>query len=236
MLDRDRQILVTVARFGQASPANIREIHFHELASLTPMRRTLSRMVQNKLLRRVERRMVGGSGAGSGQYVYALGSVGWRLMQREGRYSPSRVVNYHTLAIIDAYTEIKRLENEGRLQIDAYEAEPDSWRNIKGADLRPDLYVKVSEQFRARSISLWVEVDLGTERPRQIKEKLAGYWHAYQHADDSDLTVYPSVVFLAPDDARERELRHIINEGKNEEAKKLFITSTIGDFTSLIFS
>lgn len=215
---------------------NIRELHFHNLASPTPMYRALERLVAGKYLRRVERRMVGGTGAGSGQYVYALGSVGWRLMQREGGYSPSRVINYHSLGIIDAYTELKRLENSGRIQIEAYETEPDSWRRIQGVDLRPDLYVKVSEPFRQRTVSLWLEIDLGTERPRQIKEKLANYWHAYRHATEDDLSVYPSIVFLAPDEERERELRHIIGEGKNEDAKKLFITSTISDFAALFFS
>lgn len=236
ILDRDRQIITTVARFGQASPANIRELHFHGLSSDTPMYRALSRLVEQKYLRRVERRMVGGSGAGSGQYVFALGSAGWRLMQREGKYSPARTVNYHSLAIIDAFTELKYLEHQGRIQVDIYETEPDSWRSIQGADLRPDLFVKVSDPIRRKRWSLWLEIDLGTERPRQIKEKLANYWHAYKHASADDLDVYPSIVFLAPDDERERELRHIINEGKNQEAKKLFITSTIKDYAALFFS
>ena len=214
---------------------HIRELHFHENASETPLHRALKRLVEQGYLRRVERRMVGGNGAGSGQYVYSLGPVGWRLMQREGRYSPARSINYHTLGIADAFTELKRLENAGRIQIETYETEPDSWRMIQGADLRPDLYVKVSDPFKGRSMSLWLEIDLGTERSRQIREKLAAYWHAYRHATDADLSVFPLVVFLAPDDEREWELRDIVATGK-EEAQALFLTSTIYNFTGLIFS
>jgi hypothetical protein len=234
MLDRDRQIVLSIGRFGQLSTKNLNELHFHDRASMTPMYRTLERLVERKYLARIERRMVGGTGAGSGQYVYQLGSAGWTFCRREGRYWPYRAVSYHTLAIADAYIELLKLERSGAIRIDGFSTEPDSWLTVAGADLRPDLHVDVADLYRRRSVSLWLEIDMGTERQKQVKDKLARYWHAYQHADSSTLPVVPLVLFIAPDEARERELKWMIDRGP-EEAQALFMVSNMDGFASLLF-
>lgn len=233
--DRDRQIVLSIGRFGQLTAGHVRTMHFHDLASLTPSYRALDRLVERKYLARIERRMVGGNGAGSGQYVYQLGSAGWALCQREGRYWPFRTVNYHTLAIVDTYVELLELERVGKIRIEGFATEPDSWLNIAGSDLRPDLHVELADLHRQRSLSLWIEIDLGTERQRAIKDKLARYYHAWQFADERQLSVFPLVLFLAPDDVRARELRWIIERGE-EEAQKLFLVSTPSEFAGLLFS
>lgn len=235
MHDRDRQILLTVARFGQASAGQLRSLHFADVSSVTPLRRALKRLVAHRLLAVIERRMVGGSGAGSGQYVYQLGSAGWTFTGRAGRYYPLRVVNYHTLAIVDAYVELVEMEREGRLSIEAVSSEPDSWMTIAGADLRPDLYVELTQDFTGRRWFLWLEIDMGTERQKAIKDKLARYWHAYQSATEEDLPAFPLVVFIAPDDARARELRWIVERG-SEDAQRLFFVLTPSEWPRLLLS
>jgi hypothetical protein len=234
ILDRDRLIVLSIGRFGQLTFEHLRIMHFSGLASDTPLKRALIRLRGSGHVKVIERRLVGGSGAGSGQYVYQLGSAGWSLTRRQGKYWPFRTVDYHTLGIADAYVELLKLEQAGRARLDGFATEPDSWALIAGADLRPDLHVDVADLGRRRNTSLWIEIDMGTERQKAIKDKLARYWHAYQHATEKDLPSFPLILFIAPDDARARELRWIIERG-HKDAQDLFLVSTMPQFVGLMF-
>lgn len=234
MLDRDRQIVMSVGRWRQLPSAAIAALHFHELASSQPMYNALNRLVERKYLSRLERRMVGGTGAGSGQYVYQLGPQGWKLYGREGKYWPYRAVDYHTLAIADSYIELLELEHAGRVEILTHSTEPETWVRVAGVDLRPDLFVEVGDLARGRRVSLWLEIDMGTERQAKIKEKLANYWFAFQNVSENELPVFPLVVFIAPDELRARELRYFIEQGP-KEAQDLFLVSTASEYARLLF-
>jgi len=233
--DRDRQIVLSIAKFGQLASAHIATLHFNDLASGTPMWRAMTRLVERGYVKRIERRLVGGTGAGSGQFVFQLGRAGHAISQRPGKYWPFRTVDYHTLAIADAYIELLQLERAGRVRIDGFSTEPESWIEIAGADLRPDLHVDVADLGKRRNMSLWIEIDMGTERQKAIKDKLARYWHAYQHATEDDLSSFPLILLIAPDDARARELRWIIERG-DKDAQALFLVSTMPEFAGLMFS
>lgn len=235
ILDRDRQIVMSIARFGQLTASHLRTMHFQQHASQTPLDRALKRLVESRFIARIERRMIGGSGAGSGQYVYQLGSAGWTLAGRAGRYWPARTVNYHTLAIADAYRELLELEHKGRIEIVGFTTEPETWRTVGGVELRPDMFIQIGNVFKGTLTSLWLEVDMGTERQKQIKDKLALYWQARQRTDASELAVFPRVIFVAPDEHRATELRWIVEQGP-EEAQDLFLISTADEFAALIFS
>lgn len=232
-LDRDRLIVLSVARFGQLTAGHLRAMHFYDLASQTPLDRALKRLVERRYLARIERRMVGGTGAGSGQYVYQLGRQGWALAGREKAYHPYRSVHYHTLAIADVYVELLYLQQDDRIEIDNYITEPETVTAIAGVELRPDLFAEVYDHINGRTVTLWVEVDMGTERMSIIRKKLADYWHAYQHADEGQ--VFPQVLFIAPDRERAKELRYTVAQGA-EEAQELFVVSTLHEFTGLYFS
>jgi hypothetical protein len=179
--------------------------------------------------------MIGGNGAGSGHYVYQLASKGWELCKREGRYWPFRSVNYHSLAIADAYVALKEAEYTGLVKILGAVTEPDTWRVIAGAKIRPDLDLVLGLPIKRISLSLWVEVDLGTERASQIKEKLARYWHAYKHATENDLDTFPVILFLAPDQERVEELQGLIARGE-KEAASLFMVALISAFPTFLLS
>ena len=232
--DRDRQIVQTVARFGQLTSGQISELLFHDGSSPTRPSRALNRLLQSRHLARIERRLIGGTGAGSGHYVYQLGTQGRKYLGREAGY-PYRAVHYHTLAIADAFIGLKRLEREGTIEIIGMATEPDTWQTIAGADLRPDLFVELGIPSKGITLSLWIEMDMGTERQKQLKEKLARYWHAYQHATESDLKVFPVVLFLAPDDERVKELSYLVNSGP-DEAKALFMVQHQGSFPQLLLA
>ena len=233
LLDRDRQIVLSVARFGQLAAGQIHALHFDGLTQ-TPTDRALKRLVELRMLARIERRMVGGTGAGSGQYVYQLGSMGWVLAGKAGRYYPQRAVNHHTLAIVDAYLELLQVERTGLIEIRGFFTEPDSWRTIEGIELRPDLFIEVLDVYRGRTLHLWLEIDMGTERPKKITDKLAAYWYAYQHSSEAAMPQSSAVFFLAPDDDRAKTLSWIIEQG-DEDAQKLFAAFTISSFASLLF-
>lgn len=234
LLDRDRQIVMSIGRFRQLAAAHIQALHFSELKSSEMLYRALRRLVERKYLARIERRMVGGTGAGSGQYVYQLGREGWKLYGHERKYWPFRAVDYHTLGIADAYIELLQREQSGTIEILGYQTEPESWRAIGGADLRPDLFVDIGLPHKGERVKLWLEIDMGTERQTKIKEKLASYWHAYKNSTQEELPTFPRVVFLAPDDMRARELRYIIEHGP-KDAQKLFLVSTVAHYGALLF-
>lgn len=232
-LDRDRLIVQSLARFGQLGAGHLRTMHFCDLASNTPLDRALKRLLERKYIARIERRMVGGTGAGSGQYVYQLGSAGWTLVGRPGRYSPYRAVNYHTLAIADAYVELLHLQHRGKLQIITYETEPHSWRKIAGIELRPDLYVELRTLWNDERHDLWLEIDMGTERREKITAKAVDYYNADGSLPEGESI--PLVVFLAPDVYRVRELRTWIERGP-EDAQRLFMVSSIPEFAPVLFA
>lgn len=229
LLDRDRQIVLSVGRFGQLAAGHIRTMHFTG-SSDTPMYRALNRLVETKFLARLERRMIGGTGAGSGQYVYQLGRQGWALCGREGAYWPFRAVKLHSMAIADAYTALLEYEQKGRLRIDNFETEPDSHRKVGNVIVRPDLFIDIADIAKRRNLAFWVEIDMGTERQTQINDKLAGYLAALEAAE----TFVPFVLFIAPDDERAAKLRYWIKQYGAEESK-MFMVSTTHEFAPLIF-
>lgn len=232
-LDRDRLIVLSVARFKQLTPAHLKQLHF-TATTWTPLYRALERLVDRKYLARIEKRPVGGTGAGSGATVYQLGTNGWKFVGREGKYWPYRAISLHTLAIADMHMELLKKEAEGAFTLDVFETEPETWREVAGVDLRPDEFVRLIDR-EGRAHSLWLEIDMGTERASKIKEKLAAYWHAYRNSDREELRVFPRVVFIAPDEMRARELRYIIKSGK-EEAQALFTVCTFEDFSTSVLS
>lgn len=219
--ERDRQIVLTIGRFKQLTFAQIQELIFRDAKSRTSADRALTRLISSKYLALVGRRPRGGDGRGSGPNVYQLGSKGWQLCGREGRYWPSRSIEHHTLAIADVYLSIKQAEHDGLLSVVTYETEPDTWQEVHGAKLTPDLYVQLSVPSKRATVALWVEVDTGTERQKQVKDKLARYWHAYQFADNESMPVFPLVVFTTPDEQRSGDVKRWIASGPRE-ARELF--------------
>lgn len=125
------------------------------------------------------------------------------------------------LAVADVFVALKRLEADGHYKVLGFATEPDTWTEMAGVELRPDLYVEVGDQVQRKRISWWLEIDMGTERQKQIKDKLARYYHAWQHVDEDVIATFPLVVFLVPDEERVSELRWLISHGQGE-ARQLF--------------
>lgn len=228
---RHRHIIQLVSQFGQLTSAHITALIFKESRSRTSVDRALRRLVADGYLSRVERRIAGGAHGGSGLYVYQLGPAGHAL-HSEGRYRPARAVNFHSLAIADTYLAIDRLASDGLLSIKGYSTEPDCWQVIANNELKPDLYVELQRSDGSQA-KYWLEVDMGTEGQRQVKDKLNRYWNAYNAVNSEEWPVWPLVVWVAVDDIRARELEWTLGQG-SDAAKALFRITTIESLPTLL--
>ncbi|MBO1267073.1 replication-relaxation family protein [Arthrobacter cavernae] len=231
---RDAKIIKLISRFGMLRSGIIRELIFSDSLSATSSDRALKRLVERKYLARVERRLIGGNGAGSGQYIYRLGTQGRRIAQTQGNYSRLSDI-HHTIAIAETFVAVKRLEQQGLLEVVGYATEPDSWATVAGAELRPDLHIEMAIPSRRVNVTFFIEVDLGTERQKQLKEKMRKYIHAWQHSDESDVPTFPVVLFLVPDEERMKEIQWLIDR-EDEEVRGLFMVEMQESFPQFLFS
>jgi hypothetical protein len=174
--------------------------------------------------------MVGGAGGGSGQYVYSLGRRGFFTLRDGGEYRRTRTVNYHTLAIADAFLTFKRLERAGVLTIAGVSTEPDCHVEVGGLYLKPDMHIDITHAGERRK--LWLEVDMGTQGQRVIRDKLERYWQAYKYTVSQEWPSFPLTYFVAVDDERVKELRWLLEQGSNE-AQTLFRITTNEQLPSL---
>jgi hypothetical protein len=199
---RDRLILSFVGRFGQVTTKHIDARFFAGHKSRTSVKETVRRLTRNKLLARIEIRTVGGANGGSGQYVYQIGPAGWKAANMPGTYYAARSVKYHSLAIADVFIEI-----DARLNVTTFDTEPDSHERVNYVLLEPDLFVVLDLEHVQRRA--WLEIDLGTERPKQLREKMGRYYHAWSGAPDR-WRPWPFVVWVVPDEKRRAELESLI--------------------------
>ena len=137
-------------------------------------RKSLARLVELRVLSRLERR-VGGVRAGSAAYVYETGLAGQRLVtywqgegitRIRGAHEPGAAFVAHTLATSEVYVSLTEAARISQLELLAFEAEPDCWRDYIGiggkrAVLKPDIYLRLGlDEFED---SWFVEVDRATE-------------------------------------------------------------------------
>jgi hypothetical protein len=230
MVARDLDVIRLVGSFSMLTAGQIDAILFADNASRTPATRVLKRLTDDKMLARITRRVPGGAQGGSPQYVYQLGPEGWRLFSRS-RWRPRVAVDYHALAIGDAYVALLRSQEEHQLEVTQVTTEPETHTLIGGADLRPDLFLEVRDHLMGRTHHLWLEVDLSTERPKQLSEMLYRYKRAWEESgifyeiNDQGAEVevkrgrvpFPRVVFLVPNEPRRKVLTGLIRSLPAEE-------------------
>ena len=236
---RDIEIVRLIARFGQLGSGHVQALLFTGNASETPCRRVLARLASTGYLHRVERRLAGGKGAGSGQYVYSLGPLGYRyITPKGGKFTPQRTVKWHSLAIADAYVAMIR----GGLDIAAFSTEPDSWQKVEGIECRPDMHVELRDGRQ-----WWLEIDLGTESQRALADKMNNLLDAREksgvyevtRADGSTylenvgLVPFPRIIFIVPDRYRLDEVRFVMRR-LGDDAGQVFDVVGAGDFPAQV--
>ncbi|MBP2322632.1 hypothetical protein JOF56_003017 [Kibdelosporangium banguiense] len=216
-----------IGQFRQLTTSQIRALAFADMASKTPLDRTLKRLTERKYLVRLQR-LVGGSYGGSGQYVYQLGRQGWKLLNKPGDYWAPRAVNLHTLAIADCLVALKRVEGSGLLEVVEFVTEPECHKTVGDQLLTPDAYVELNH--RGNKLLSWLEIDRGTEHADKIQEKCVRYWKASVSGQWDGY--FPYVLFVVPDVHRQRAIERVIQSGP-ADAQALFNVCPIAEFPRL---
>ena len=220
---KQREILTLVSRFGQASTKQIKTAVYPG-QPFDPQRRAVDELLKYKLLARVNQRLPGGARGGSQMHVYQLGAEG-RKLYYSGRRGVSTVVNNHSLAILDVYLLLKEAERDKQLKIFNYATEPDSHLTLGGVELKPDMYIDVGVRATNLRRACFLEIDLGTERQKQVLEQATAYKLAYQSRGDYPLDVYPTVLFLASSAERATEIEYWLKRAGDPDG--LFTVGTL---------
>lgn len=224
--ERDLALLRTVSELRLATSPQLEALHFQEAA--TPLtaarksRRTLQRLTEHGLLRRLER-LIGGLHAGSAAYIYALTAAGQRLLAEPGarprRHEPSLPFVAHTLAIADLYVGLHRRAGDPGVEVLDLQTEPRCWRSWTGLSgerqlLRSDLYL--GAVIGSDELRWFIELDLGSEhRPALIRKA-----RTYQRYYDSGIEqtrdgIFPRVAWVVPDNRRARQLVQAIGSERD---------------------
>lgn len=242
---RDRAILASVAHLRLMSTRHIERLHFaaEEASTLSAARRgrrTLERLVRDRLLLRLERR-IGGLRAGSASFIYTIAPAGQRLIDGEGprrRFrEPSALFVEHTLAVAELFVRLHEAAGVGALRLlGLIEAEPRCWRTLTSMGgrsiLKPDLFVAlVVGEYEYR---WFVEVDLGTEhRPALIRKCLAYEAYYRSGVEQSLQGVFPRVLWVAPDEVRAQRIAGAIEQSP-QLTQALFVVTTQAEAVELL--
>jgi Replication-relaxation len=242
---RDLAVLSQVADLRLMSARQIGSLHFtgadHEspLAAARSCNRVLERMVRDRLLIRLDRR-IGGVRAGSASFVYALGRVGQRVLALRGarlRFrEPSEHFTDHTLAISELVVRLTLAGRAGSFELLDLQPEPRCWRRYAGSfgtvTLRPDISLTIgAQEFEYR---WFIEVDQGSEHLPTVLTKCRAYDGYYRTGiEQRALGVFPRVSWIVPSQERAEALAERIADDRRLTTAMFQVTTTDQALTSL---
>jgi len=242
---RDEEILTFLNRHRYATTTHLRDVFFIDHATLTAGTRAcirvLHRLLHNRLIARLERR-VGGTARGSAATIWYLDAAGERLTRPEGarrrRFaSVSTPFLAHTLAVTDTHVALIQYARTGAFEIERVDFEPDTWRSFvtsagTAAILKPDLYVHVATPDY--DDHWYVEIDLGTESIPVLLAKCRTY-SAYKATGRAraEHGVFPRVLWVLPRAARAARLRAATRAAADLD-DRLFVCTTFDAFLAVV--
>ena len=243
--DRDLAIVGQVSELRLMTARQIETLHFGEerhasrVTATRTCRRVLERLVENRLLIRLHRR-IGGLRAGSAGYIYALGPVGQRVLELDGprrRFrEPTTLFVDHTLAIGQLVVGLTVAAQQGVCDLLAAEAEPTCWRPFAAVGgrqvLRPDLYVALG--VGSYEHRFFVEIDRGTESLPVVLRKCRVYDAYYRSGtEQAKHGVFPRACWVVPDEQRAARLRQAIDSSR-DLTDRLFTVTVSDDAVGLL--
>ncbi|KTS55309.1 hypothetical protein NS206_17375 [Microbacterium testaceum] len=242
---RDERILTFLNQHRYATTTHLRDVFFAEHATPTAGTRAcirvLHRLLHNRLIARLERR-VGGTARGSAATIWYLDAAGERLTRPEGsrrrRFAAvSTPFLAHTLAVTDTHVALIARARTGAFEVERVDLEPDTWRPFvtsagTAAILKPDLYADLATP--EYDDHWYVEIDLGTESIPVLLAKCRTY-AAYKATGraQAEHGVFPRVLWLLPTQARVDRLRAAI-QAAPELGDRLFVCATPGQLTEVL--
>lgn len=236
---RDREITQTVGRLRLTTAAQLGRLFFtggeNAASDARLTRRALARLVERRVLGRLERR-IGGVRAGAAGHTYCLAAAGqrlvayWRgegLQRTRSPYEPTVALVRHTLAIAECYVRAVEADRQGTLRLLSFEAEPESWRSFAGSSgesltLKPDARIAL-ELDDGEQVHAWLEIDCATEGRRALERKCRLYLAAYEAGVEPD--VFPQVTWIATTARRAQVITDICGS-LPAEAWQLFAVTT----------
>jgi len=235
---RDIAITGQIADLRLMSGRQITAVHFpvgehdNAAAATRACNRVLKRLVRDRLLVRLERR-VGGIRKGSGSFVYALGPVGHRVLDLGGKRprlgEPGPAFVQHTLAVSQLVVDCTLAVRDKRFDLAVCQAEPRCWRHftdVRGATtLRPDLFMAFGVgDYEYR---FFIEVDRGTEHLPTVIRKCHLYQSYYVSGREQAVHgVSPRTCWIVPYQLRAERLRQAIARDRHLKDMLFVVTTT----------
>lgn len=231
LTDRDLAIVRQVATLRLMSAAQIQAVYFpseHGSAATRSRQRVLARLIRERLLVALARR-VGGVRAGSTGLIVAAGPAAARVLRLPGRrheYEPGGHFVEHTLARAQLIVDVMQAARADRLDLIDWQVEPQCWRTFTGQaerQLKPDAFLSLGVDEYV--LDWFCEVDRATESLPTVMHKCRAYAAYYQTgAEQAARGVFPRVIWITPDEARAERIKRAIARGQFPE--RLFVVTT----------
>jgi len=235
---RDHAVLQTIRKYRFLTSTQVGRLFFADCTTKTSQSRNqnllLQRLGEYGLIRPLKRR-VGGMCGGSSLQVWHLTEAGQRLltlndldsMKRKRILEPQPLFLEHTLAIAECAVQLTQLcRYSVDLNLVAIDTEPTCWRRFsdegRAVYLKPDLFtITTYQKYEDR---WFIEMDLGSESPRQVVNKCDAYLrYYYTGIEQKETGMFPLVVWIVKDFARKEKLRSSIRESMKAQPRMFLV-------------
>lgn len=233
LTDRDVAILRTLRAHRLATTAQLQRWHFSAVGpggfadrktALRVCQRVLRRLEMHRLVARLYQR-IGGVRRGSDSMVWQLDVRGDRLVSvldgdKRRRYvEPRKAFIAHSIAVTELATRLVEAKTDGKLEALALTGEPGNWKRFIGLHgrmeiLKPDLQAVTA--FGDYEDHWLFELDRATEHPTVVVRKAQIYErYANSGAYQADHHVFPAVLWVVPDEARQQALQRALRSARH---------------------
>jgi hypothetical protein len=235
---RDMAIISQVAELRLMSARQITAVHFPlseyptTQAATRASNRALCRLVEDRVLMRFERR-VGGVRGGSGGYLYSIGPIGHRILERTSARPPFRELSaafvLHALAVAQLVVDCTLAARDKRFDMLVCQTEPHCWRQYVSSTgsvaLRPDLFFALGVgEYEHR---FFVEVDMGTEHLPTLMRKCHRYeGYFVSGREKAAYGVSPRTCWIVPSPDRASRLRRAIDQDRRLTSRLFTVITT----------
>ncbi len=213
-----------------------------QLARTRRLQRSLSSLVERRVIARIDR-LIGGRSGGSQAPLYTLDIVGRRLvaLDRDRRprrpWLPSDRFVAHTLAVTEVYVRLAEAAHTREVEVIEFAAEPACWRPLTDrygsrSTLKPDAFVRLGVGDYEHSV--FIEVDLATESLPTVLAKASVYGSYYEQGSEQRAhDVFPRVLWLVPTERRRHALIDAFGRLPGEH-RRLHDCAQVGDLVDAL--
>jgi hypothetical protein len=143
----------------------------------------------------------------------------------------------HAVLVSECYAlAVEATSAHPTLKLVTFDAEPACWRacaGVPGGMVKPDAFVVLrSDRYED---SYFLEADRATQSPTALTRKLTAYRRLYdQGSEQRERGVFPRVLFVVPDLARQAVVQAVIDRSRNE--LQLFAVTTLANYQNYLLN